>query len=94
MSDFLIAAAIFLLATAALGLVRVARGPGRADRIMAAQLLGTTGVAVLLLLAQALPMPGIADIALVLALLAAFVAVAFVKAALGLPPDLSAAPDR
>lgn len=36
------------------GLVRIARGPTPADRMLAAQLFGTTGVAVLLLLAQGL----------------------------------------
>jgi len=45
------------------------------------QLLGTGGVAVLLLLAPAIPVPGMIDVALVLALLAAFFSVAFVKAA-------------
>jgi multicomponent Na+:H+ antiporter subunit F len=81
MADFLLAAAAFVLAMVALGLVRILRGPSRADRIMAAQLLGTGGIAVLLLLAQAVPMPGVVDVALVLGLLAAFVSVAFVKAA-------------
>jgi multicomponent Na+:H+ antiporter subunit F len=81
MADFLLAAAGFVLAMVALGLVRILRGPGRADRIMAAQLLGAGGIAVLLLLARAIRMPGMIDVALVLALLAAFVSVAFVKAA-------------
>jgi multicomponent Na+:H+ antiporter subunit F len=81
MPDFLLAAAAFVLATVALGLVRILRGPGRADRIMAAQLLGAGGIAVLLLVAQAIPMPGVVDVALVLGLLAAFVSIAFVKAA-------------
>jgi multicomponent Na+:H+ antiporter subunit F len=82
MADFLLAAAAFVLFVVALGLVRVLHGPGRADRIMAVQLLGTGGTAVLLLLAQALPMAGAVDVALVLVLLAAFVSVAFVEAAL------------
>jgi multicomponent Na+:H+ antiporter subunit F len=81
MADFMIAAAVFVLATVALGLVRILRGPGRADRIMAVQLLGTGGIAVLLLVAPVIRMPGMIDVALVLALLAAFVSVAFVKAA-------------
>jgi multicomponent Na+:H+ antiporter subunit F len=80
MADFMIGAAAFVLAMVALGLVRILRGPGRADRIMAAQLLGTGGIAVLLLLTPAVRMPGMIDVALVLALLAAFVSVAFVKA--------------
>ncbi|HEY2538529.1 MAG TPA: monovalent cation/H+ antiporter complex subunit F [Stellaceae bacterium] len=88
MADFLFAAAASVLAIVAAGLVRILRGPNAADRIMAAQLLGTGGVAVLLLLAQAVPMPGVDDVALVLALLAAFVAIAFVKAAAPAPiPD-------
>jgi len=49
MADFLLAAAGFVLAMVALGLVRILRGPGDADRIMAAQLLGTDGIAALLL---------------------------------------------
>ena len=49
MADFLFAAAGFVLAMVALGLIRVLRGPSDADRIMAAQLLGTGGIAALLL---------------------------------------------
>jgi multicomponent Na+:H+ antiporter subunit F len=81
MADFLIAAAILLLAIVALGLARILFGPSTADRIMAAQLLGTGGVGALLLSAQAIPTRGVVDMALVLALLAAFVSIAFVKAA-------------
>ena len=81
MTDFLTIAAILVLAIVAVGLVRVLWGPETADRIMAAQLLGTGGVAILLLLGQAIPIAGVADVALVLALLAAFVSIAFVKAA-------------
>lgn len=81
MAEFMLAAAGFVLAMVALGLVRITRGPSVADRIMAAQLLGTGGVAVLLLLSQAIPMPGVEDVALVLAVLAAFISVAFAKAA-------------
>jgi len=80
-ANFLLAAAGFVLATVALGLVRVLRGPSDADRIMAAQLLGTGGIAVLLLLGQVMNVPAAVDVALILALLAAFVSVAFVKGA-------------
>jgi multicomponent Na+:H+ antiporter subunit F len=79
MADFLLAAAAVVLALVALGLVRVARGPEEADRIMAAQLLGTGGIAALLLLAESMSVPAAVDVALILALLAAFVSVAFVK---------------
>lgn len=89
MTEFLLAAAGFVLATVALGLVRVLRGPAAADRIMAAQLLGTGGIAVLLLVAAATGASAAADVALSLALLAAFASVAFAKAAPG--PDDPAA---
>jgi multicomponent Na+:H+ antiporter subunit G len=47
----------------------------------AAQLMGTGGIGVVLLLGAAAGMPAAVDVALVLALLAAFAAVAFVKGA-------------
>lgn len=81
MADILVAAAGFMLAMVAVGLVRILRGPTDADRIMAAQLLGTGGVAALLLLAAATKMPAVVDVALVLALFAAFASVAFVQGA-------------
>ena len=79
MADFLLGAAGFVLAMVALGLVRILRGPGDADRIMAAQLLGTGGIAALLLFAEATNAPAAVDLALILGLLAAFISVAFVK---------------
>jgi len=81
MADFLLAAAGFVMATVALGLVRILHGPAAAERIMAAQLLGTGGIAALLLLAEAAGVPAAVDVALVLASLAAFVSVAFVRSA-------------
>jgi multicomponent Na+:H+ antiporter subunit F len=81
MADFLLGAAGFVLAMVALALVRILRGPADADRIMAAQLLGTGGIAALLLLAQATSVPAATDVGLILALLAAFMSVAFVKEA-------------
>jgi multicomponent Na+:H+ antiporter subunit F len=71
--------AAFLLLTLAAGLVRVVRGPTPADSMLAAQLFGTTGVAILLLLAEALASPALRDAALVLALLAVLATVAFVR---------------
>lgn len=70
--------AAWLLLTLLLGLVRIWRGPQQADRILAAQLIGTTGVAVLLVLATAQGLPALRDVALVLALLAVLATVAFV----------------
>lgn len=79
--DFLLAAAIFVLATVALGLVRILRGPEDADRMMATQLFGTGGIAALLLLGVATEARAVLDVALTLALLAAFASVAFVRSA-------------
>jgi multicomponent Na+:H+ antiporter subunit F len=77
MTTFLLAAAFVVLVTTALGLARVLRGPSDADRILSAQLLGTGGIATLLLMGVAEGTPGVIDTALTLALLAAFVAIAF-----------------
>jgi multicomponent Na+:H+ antiporter subunit F len=85
--DFLLAAAAFVLAMVALGLVRILRGPTVADRIMAAQLFGTGGIAVLLLGAAATATPAAVDVALSLALLAAFASAAFVQGAGPTDPD-------
>lgn len=79
MTGFLLASALFLLITITAGMVRVLRGPTDGDRMLAAQLFGTTGVAILLLLAEALAMPALVDVALVFALLAAVATVAFVR---------------
>lgn len=79
MNTFLLGVAAVLLLNVAAGLVRVARGPARADRMVAAQLFGTTGVAVLLTLAQAMGEPALRDLALVVVLLAVVISVAFVK---------------
>ena len=81
MNEFLLFAGIFVLATVAVGLLRLLRGPDRADRLMSAQLLGTGGIGVLLLAGVAAALPGAIDVALTLALLAAFVSAAFVTAA-------------
>ena len=77
--DFLLAAAVFVLVMVALGLVRILRGPTDADRMMATQLFGTGGIAALLLLGVAMEVKAVLDVALTLALLAAFASVAFVQ---------------
>lgn len=81
MTEFLLATAAFVLGTVALGLVRILRGPTNADRMLAAQLLGTGGVAALLLLGVATGTSALAEVGLLLALLAAFASVAFVSGA-------------
>lgn len=80
MAEFLFGAAAFILAMVALGLVRVLRGPADADRMMAAQLLGTGGIAAVLLLGAATGERATIDVARDMALLAAFASFAFVKA--------------
>ncbi len=71
--------ALFLLVNLGAGMWRILHGPTDADRMLAAQLFGTTAVAVLLLLAQATGAAALRDVALVFALLAAVTAVAFVQ---------------
>ena len=79
MSEVLLASAVLVLAAVAAGLARVLRGPGNTERIMAAQLLGTGGIAALLLFGAAAGSSSAIDLALMLALLAAFATIAFVK---------------
>ena len=81
MSAFLFAAGVFILATVAVGLIRILRGRNDADRVMAAQLLGTGGVASLLLLGSIRVDSSVLDLALTLTLLSAFVSVAFFQSA-------------
>ncbi len=75
--------ALFLLLNLLGGLARILRGPTRSDRLLAALLFGTTGVAVLLTLAAALERPALRDVALVFALLAPVNTVVFVRYAGG-----------
>jgi multicomponent Na+:H+ antiporter subunit F len=77
--EFLVATAGFVMITVVVGLARILYAPGNADRVMAAQLLGTGGIASLLLVSVARNLPAAVDVALTLAMLAAFASVAFVK---------------
>jgi multicomponent Na+:H+ antiporter subunit F len=81
MNSLTLSLAVFLLANLLIALVRVARGPTPADRLLAALLFGTTGVAVLLLLADAMGQPAFVDVALVFALLAGITGAAFASRA-------------
>jgi multicomponent Na+:H+ antiporter subunit F len=90
MNGWLAFVALVLLGSLAGALWRVWRGPGDADRMMAAQLVGTAGVGLLLTL-WALGERAALDVALVLALLAALAAVGFVKAA---SPDGAGDPEE
>lgn len=70
--------ALLLLLTLVLGLVRIWLGPAPADRMLASQLFATTGVALLLVLAESRSMPALRDVALTLGVLAILACVAFV----------------
>jgi multicomponent Na+:H+ antiporter subunit F len=91
MSEALLLSGLLILASVAASLWRVHHGPTRADRMMGAQLIGTGGVATAVLLAGASGNAAVIDVALVLALLAAFAAVAFVKAS---SPDGAGDPEE
>lgn len=76
-------AAVLVLISLLLSLLRIFRGPTPVERIMAAQLMGTAGVGVLLLMEAGLlrsgfPIEGLIDVALVFAVLAGVAGVAFV----------------
>jgi len=94
MGEFLLGSAGFVLAMVALGLVRVLRGPGDADRMMAAQLLGSGGIAALLLGGAAIGDDSVVDVSLTLALLAAFASIAFVMFAPSSPRDVRQEDER
>lgn len=78
-SNLLLLLAGVLLLNLVAGLWRIWRGPAPVDRMMAAQLFGTTGVAVLLLLAEGQQLPALRDGALIFALLGVLAVVAFVR---------------
>lgn len=73
--------AVFLLANLLIALLSILRGPTAADRLLAALLFGTTGVAILLLLAHTGRSPVLIDVALIFALLAAITGTAFAQRA-------------
>ncbi|MCE7874426.1 multiple resistance and pH regulation protein F [bacterium CPR1] len=79
MTAVYVAAALFLLATIAAGLIRIWRGPTRADRLLSVQLFGTAGTATLLLLSLASGEDAYRNVALVFALLAGILGVAFTR---------------
>lgn len=81
MNTFLWPITLFLLVNLLAGVWRAVRGPTAADRLLLAQLFGTTAVAVLLLQARQVEAPALRDVALVFALLSAITAVAFVRRA-------------
>ena len=79
MSTFLLGCAAVLAVALAFGLARLARGPDVVDRLAAAQLVGTVGVATVLVLAEATGEETLRLVALVLALLSAVTVATFLR---------------
>lgn len=79
MSAFYLWIAGALLAMVLAGFWRVLTGPTPEDRLIAAQLLGTTAVGILLLLAEAFGAPSLRYVGLVFASLAVVTVVAYVR---------------
>lgn len=74
---------LFLLLNLAAGLVRVARGPTAADRMLAILLFSSTTVAMLLIMAEWMAAPALRSVALLFVMLAAILSLAFVGLPLG-----------
>lgn len=79
MTEFHYALAAFLMVNILLGGIRIARGPTRADRMLAAQFLTTACVAIFLLLSEAMSQPALRNLSLVFVALATLTTVAFVQ---------------
>jgi multicomponent Na+:H+ antiporter subunit F len=79
MSSGLLGAALGVLLTLLAALPRILRAPDPAERLIAAQLFGTAGVAFLLLVAFASGDKTLLDVALVLGLLAAVAVTAMTR---------------
>lgn len=77
MTVFMLASAVLVLGTVTVALGRLLLSAQSVDWVMAAQVLGTAGIASLLLFGIGTGRPGVIDMALLLALLAAFATVAF-----------------
>lgn len=86
MESFFLIVILLLVANIMAGLCRVFLGPTPADRMLAAQLFGTAGAAVFLLLAETFREPAIRDAALVLVVLSVMAVVAFVRKMADLSP--------
>lgn len=72
-------AALFLMINIVAGMIRVLRGPTTADRLLAVQLFGTTGTAILILFSLQTGDKAFQDLALIFALLAGILGVTFTR---------------
>ena len=79
MSELLLIASVLLGFNLVLSLLAMLRQPTASDHMLSAQLLGTNGVGLMLLLALSREQSRLIDVALVLALLAAVVVIAFTR---------------
>jgi multicomponent Na+:H+ antiporter subunit F len=79
MNEAFFAVGVAILLSVAAGLALIRRGATAGDRLLAVQLVGTGGVAVLLVLGSATGQEALVDVALVYALLASGLLIAFVK---------------
>ena len=79
LDGLLLTVTVLLLLSLITGLVRALIGPTLQDRMLSIQLIGTGGVALLILLSLQLAIPALVDVALVLALLAAVAAAALTR---------------
>lgn len=84
---------LFLIVNLLAGLWRVYRGPTAADRMLSALLFGSTTVAVLLVLADWQQLPALQIAAMIFAMLAAIISIAFVAIQTGLHGDAESARD-
>lgn len=79
MAEVMAMAGLLLGLNLLLSLLVMLRQPSASDRMLSAQLLGTNGVGLMLLLSLTQQQAGLIDVALVLALLAAVVVIAFTR---------------
>lgn len=79
MDVFFIIVIVFLLLNIALGLIRVWRGPTVADRLLTTQLFGTTGMAILLVLAGYLKELTLLNVAITFNVLAILLVIGLVQ---------------
>jgi multicomponent Na+:H+ antiporter subunit F len=70
---------LLLLLSLVLGMIRALKGPILEDRLLAILLLGTGGVAILLLLSVSMQLTALLDVGLVLVLLAAVATAAMTR---------------
>lgn len=83
---------LLLILNILLGMVRIVRGPTPVDRVLAIQMFGTTGVALLLVMAHRMDMAALRNAALIFGLLATLAVVAFVR--LAMPQTGAAEPEN